>query len=121
MHISGARDINRRVPSLVSLVWLLIGAGVGAFAPFIIGFLQLGYWVILLILSCFPIIFFIYITRKRVADVNLLWGLMMLGTSLSFRRRDPRLLATSEVIDAQVLTQLAIYAMSAFFVFFREH
>jgi O-antigen ligase len=60
-----------------------------------------------------------YVARKRVRGASLLWIVMMLGVSVSFRRRDPGLLMTSEALDSQVLAELAISIACGLYVSFR--
>lgn len=98
---------------------LLIGIAVGS--SFIADRLSPNQWawVIAAIPLCVLLIFSIYVVRKRISDISLLWILVMLGTSLSFRQRNPNLLETSEAVDAQVLARLVIYAFCGLYVLYR--
>ncbi len=116
MWVNRAKVTTRKVLPLIFA--LLVGICFGFLSPFAVNRLNINFWVFAILALVFPTIIFIYVIKKKRGTANLLWLVTMLGTSLSFRRRDPGLLATSEVIDAQVIAQLTIYIVCGLFVLY---
>lgn len=76
-------------------------------------------WIILAALLSLPCIFLVCTIWEKISFTVLIWVVVMIGTSLSFRHRDPGLLATSEAVDLQVLVKLAIFAGCGLYVMYR--
>jgi O-antigen ligase len=87
---------------------LLLGGTAGVLIPLVLSTSPASdYWswgAVALILI--PILYLIW----KKTGAPLLWSVLLLATSLSFRRRDPSLLDTDVALDAQVLIQLILYA-----------
>lgn len=75
------------------------------------------YLLVLGVIAVFPLGLAMRDLLRKLGSVGFLWLLLVITTSLTFRYRDPWILATADAADAQVLARLALFAICGIFGF----